>query len=207
MKRTLATLLVLIMLLTFCAACQKTNNTPGDTANTPATTTDTPRDSTGDTTDDATANVPDQYKSVADVWSGITLSESPYGYNYDLNYNGRTDKTDKYLHGAGSWPICDWGEKEISLWLPTSDNVLKYAPTGDEYSKINFLWGMTQERTGVKVNIELASSTTAAQKFPLIIASGEYPDIMTNVSGYYSGGTTTALEDEVIARLPVAATP
>ena len=136
MKRTLATLLVLIMLLTLCAACQKTDTTPGDTtANTPATTTDTPadttdtpsdtNDSTGDTTDDATANVPDQYKSVADVWSGITLSESPYGYNYDLNYNGRTDKTDKYLHGAGSWPICDWGEKEISLWLATSDNVLK----------------------------------------------------------------------------------
>ena len=132
MKRTLAILLTLALLLTFCAACQKTNNTPGDTANTPATTTDTPatttdtpsdtNDSTGDTTDDATANVPDQYKSVADVWSGITLSESPYGYNYDLNYNGRTDKTDKYLHGAGSWPICDWGEKELTLWLPASDS-------------------------------------------------------------------------------------
>lgn len=200
MKRTLAILLTLAMLLTFCAACQKTDSgttTPDTTANTPADTTD----STGDTTDDAAANVPDQYKSVADVWSGITLSESPYGFNYDLNYNGRTDKTDLYLHGAGSWPICDWGEKTLTLWLPTSDNVLKYAATGDDYSKTNFLWGMTQERTGVKVDIELTSSTTAAQKFPLIIASGDYPNIMTNVTSYYSGGTTKALEDEVIADL------
>ena len=209
MKRTLATLLVLIMLLTLCAACQKTDTTPGDTtANTPATTTDTPATTTDTPSDSSDSNVetpidevPDQYKSVADVWSGITLSESPYGFNYDLNYNGRTDKTDKYLHGAGSWPICDWGEKELSLWLPASDSVLKYVATGDEYSKTNFLWGMTQERTGVKVDIELTSSTTAAQKFPLIIASGEYPDIMTNVTSYYSGGLAKALEDEVIADL------
>ena len=86
MKRTLAILLTLAMLLTLCAACQKTDSgttTPDTTANT--TTDTTPSDSTGDTTDDATANVPDQYKSVADVWSGITLSESPYGFNYDLN--------------------------------------------------------------------------------------------------------------------------
>ncbi len=136
---------------------------------------------------------------MADVWSGITLSESPYGYDYDLGYNGRTDKTDQYLHGAGSWPICDWGEKELSLWLPISDSVLKYAPTGEEYSQINFLWGMTQERTGVKVNIDLASTTTAAEKFPLLIAAGDYPDIMTNVTTYYSGGLAKALEDEVIA--------
>ena len=60
---------------------------------------------------------------------------------------------------------------------------------------------MTQERTGVKVDIELTSSTTAAQKFPLIIASGEYPDIMNGVQSYYSGGLTKALEDEVIANL------
>ena len=37
MKRTLAILLTLALLLTFCAACQKTDTTPGDTTNTPAT--------------------------------------------------------------------------------------------------------------------------------------------------------------------------
>ena len=199
MKRILAILLALAMLLTLCAACQKTDTTtPDTTANTPADTTDTP----SDTTDEIPIEeVPDQYKSTADVWSGITLSESPYGFNYDLNYNGRTDKTELYLHGAGSWPICDWGEYGFTMWKPTSDQILNASDNGATYGDVNFLWGITMEKTGVKITFECPSTTTAAEKFPLAIASGHYPDIMVNTYTYYAGGLAKALEDEVIADL------
>lgn len=56
-----------------------------------------------------------------------------------------------------------------------------------------------QKRTNVTVEMELASSPeTAMTEINLLIASGDYPDLINNLQGYYSAGLDSAIEQEVI---------
>lgn len=55
--------------------------------------------------------------------------------------------------------------------------------------------------TNVHIEWQQASSTAASEKFQLMIAGGAYTDIVYDLSSYYSGGITKALEDNVIVSL------
>ena len=197
-RNRISILCLLLALATLLCACGSAPAQTGDEP-APAESTDAPAPAASTEEPEAPAvEVPDQYKSTADVWSGITLSESPYGYNYDLNYNGRTDITGEYLHGAGSWPICDWGEIELSIWFPMNDQISRTVT--DWGDGTNYLFAIMQEKTGIKLDFDTCSSAANATQFPLMIASGNVCDIIQNAT-IYSGGLSKALQDDVIRDL------
>lgn len=59
-----------------------------------------------------------------------------------------------------------------------------------------------QKRTNVTIEMSLASSPeTAMTEINLLIASGDYPDLINNLQGYYSAGLDSAIEQEVIVNI------
>lgn len=57
------------------------------------------------------------------------------------------------------------------------------------------------EATGVGIEWREVSMFTASEEFNLVVASGDYPDMLSGVATYYAGGLTKAYEDEVIQDL------
>lgn len=57
------------------------------------------------------------------------------------------------------------------------------------------------EATGVTIEWNEMSMMTASEEFNLIVASGDYPDMISGAASYYPGGLTKAYEDEVIQDL------
>lgn len=58
-----------------------------------------------------------------------------------------------------------------------------------------------QEMLGITVKYVEADMMTASEKFNIMIASGEFCDIMSGFDGNYSGGASVGYEDEVIIEL------
>lgn len=57
------------------------------------------------------------------------------------------------------------------------------------------------EATGVDIKWNEMSMFTASEEFNLVVASGDFPDMLSGVATYYAGGLTKAFEDEVIQDL------
>lgn len=57
------------------------------------------------------------------------------------------------------------------------------------------------EACGVNIEWRQVSMFTASEEFNLVVASGDYPDMLSGVNTYYAGGFTKAYEDEVILDL------
>ena len=79
---------------------------------------------------------------------------------------------------------------EITLWYE-----------GDDNESTNNAWLAGEEATGVHVSISYASRESADEQFSLLVASGDYTDIMDNVTDRYPGGGEAAISDEVIIDL------
>lgn len=86
------------------------------------------------------------------------------------------------------YPIAD-GET-ITLWYE-----------GDDNESTNNAWLAAQELTGVTVEISYASRQSADEQFSLLVASGDYTDIMDNVTDRYPGSGDAAIADDVIIDL------
>ncbi len=86
------------------------------------------------------------------------------------------------------WPLAE--KKELSIWIVWQNEYLKNP---------NELKGVQQieENTNVHINWNIVSSAEAAEKFSLMIASGEYPDIIRGAEAFYSGGLTKMVDDGV----------
>ncbi len=54
------------------------------------------------------------------------------------------------------------------------------------------------EATGINIEWRELAMQTASESFNLVIASGDYPDMISSVDNYYAGGLAKAFEDEVI---------
>lgn len=66
-------------------------------------------------------------------------------------------------------------------------------PTTFDFFKI------MEEKTGVKLDITVFENESAAEKVSLMIAGGEYPDMMQTFSSNYTGGISKAYADGVVA--------
>lgn len=58
-----------------------------------------------------------------------------------------------------------------------------------------------EELTGIHVETTEVNFFTASEQYNVMIASGDYPDMIKNLDGYYSTGLTGALADEIIMDL------
>jgi putative aldouronate transport system substrate-binding protein len=58
-----------------------------------------------------------------------------------------------------------------------------------------------EEALNIDINWVCPGPTEATEKFGLMMASGDYPDIIVGLDSYYTGGSTQACEDGVIVDL------
>ncbi len=86
---------------------------------------------------------------------------------------------------------------ELSFWVElnanTSQVVRELGET--EYAKV------LQEKTGVKINYQHAPAGQSDEAFNILVASGDYPDIIEYPWINYPGGPVAAIENKVIIEL------
>lgn len=83
--------------------------------------------------------------------------------------------------------------RDITFWTA-------YPPIGitpEEY----LIFTEAQERLNVKLEFTSENLLTASEKFNLMIASNEYPDIINYFNNYYTSSAETAYEEEVVMDL------
>lgn len=79
-----------------------------------------------------------------------------------------------------------------AMWIP---GIEQYVSSPTETTVFEEM----KKRTNVSIEMTLASSPeTAMTEINLLIASGDYPDLINNLQGYYSSGLDSAIEQEVI---------
>jgi putative aldouronate transport system substrate-binding protein len=100
---------------------------------------------------------------------------------------------DTFAEGAGVWPISD-GSETITIW----DGWFPFfSAFFSDYNDTLFFQEMEQ-RTGIKTEFTLVNAEMAAEQFNLMVATGDYCDLMHDVDGNYVGGLDTAYEEGVI---------
>ena len=94
--------------------------------------------------------------------------------------------------GEWTWPLAE--KKELNIWIVWSN---------DYVENPNDLYGIQkmEELTNVHVNWQVVDASSAQEQFGLMLASGEYPDIIRDVGTYYPGGTEKGVQDGVLADL------
>ena len=100
---------------------------------------------------------------------------------------------DTFAEGAGVWPIAE-GDKTITIfdgWFPF------FSAFFESYDDTMFFQEM-EKRTGVKTEFTLVNAEMAAEQFNLMVATGDYCDLMHDVDTNYVGGLDTAYEEGVI---------
>ncbi len=99
----------------------------------------------------------------------------------------------------GSASIADlssYGD-ELSIWIATLMSIENNTESVNELTAIQEY----EEKTGVYVNWEQASSAGAVEQFNVMMASGDYPDIILSFDTYMNGGATAGYEQDIIIKL------
>ena len=110
--------------------------------------------------------------------------------NNDNNQEGDTEGEDNnQTAGDWSWPLSE--KKELSIWLGWSN---EYANDPNELHSIQKI----EENTNVHINWVTVLGAEAQEKFGLLMASGDYPDILRGAEAYYTGGLVQACNDGII---------
>ena len=82
-----------------------------------------------------------------------------------------------------------------AMWIP---GIEQYVDSPMDTSVFKAM----REKTNVTVEMSLASSPeTAMTEINLLIASGDYPNLINNLSGYYAAGIDSAIDQEVIVNI------
>lgn len=92
------------------------------------------------------------------------------------------------------------GRPIITMWAPINPNITQVAQSFDQTA----YWQELMERTGVQIEFEHASSSNDSvltENFNILIASGDYPDIIQYKWIDYPGGPAAAIADGVIIPL------
>ena len=86
---------------------------------------------------------------------------------------------------------------QLTMFVCIPDHIKQYI------NKMEELDGFVEaeKQTNVQVSFHTASNETLADQFGLMVASGDYPDLCSNVATNYGGGLNKALADEFIVDL------
>ena len=174
MKKTLALVLALLMVLALFAGC----------GNEPA-----PANAT---------NAPAADKTAAPAKSDAPASsdpDSPYclaAGRYEVDENGHP--VSKYVYDA---PLCT-NDETLSYW--TTCYTPQYIPEGG-WGEIP-TWQKVREYTGVHIEYVIVDSANRSQNFSVLLASDDLDDIMDGASSFYKAGTLkSAVEDGYFANM------
>lgn len=173
MRKILALLLALTLVLGLCA-CGGQSASAGESSEPASAPAETPA---------AAEEAPVEDSAVAEApVEGSAAEEAPAGdglittdYTYEL-------------------PLFEEGEFTFSMWVSFSDNMSTFMPN---QFKDNLGYKKAAELTGVEVDIESISTAANSEQFNLRVASGDLPNVITNVSQLWTSSWDSAIEDEV----------
>lgn len=114
-------------------------------------------------------------KNTEESAGGINAADSKYGTEYPLDAEGIT----------------------LTYWMPITANISESAQNFGELPIAKEL----EKLTGVKIEYVHPSLTNSAEKFNLMIASGEFTDMIRYSWNSYPGGAQAAIDEEIIVPL------
>lgn len=125
-----------------------------------------------------------------------STSASPSESTADQPSVEASEKPEAETEAVGGLPLTN-EKKTLSLFVTIPDNIKQY------FTDVQELDGYiaAEEMTNVQIKTTAVSNDVFKEQFNLMIASGEYTDMMREVNTAYSGGLTRALTDEVIIDL------
>ncbi len=85
-------------------------------------------------------------------------------------------------------------KKELSIWYYFDND---YVTDPNDLYAIQWL----EEQTNVHITFQTVTPQEASEKFGLMLASGDYPDILRACNGYYPGGLQKAVREGVAVDL------
>ena len=202
MKKVIALLLCLGLLACLFAGC---GNTTEAAASSAADAESTAVEETAETAEDAgteeaptaeegsAAEGPVGEEAVEAAVEEIEIAE--HNINFPNAENAKLDYSNEY-----SLPLSEDGA-ELTL-LTTAVNLMgDLANLGiNEFNDFEY-WQELEARTGVHVSTTELNFFTASEQYNIILASGDYPDLIKDVGSYYSTGISGALADEIIIDL------
>lgn len=187
-KRILAILLAAAMLLCVCAGCGNGTSSADST----------PVEASGaaqEAPEQNDAPVPAESGSVEEGSAAEASTES--GDNTEANANMDFAPHQAMLKELTTQlPVTD-EEVTLTYLLGFESNSLNYIDGGDLMN--HQVWTWLRENTGVTIDLTVVERTNESDKFNLMIASGEYTDLMN--MGNYSAGVEAAYEEDIIIEL------
>ncbi len=183
MKKLLATLLALAMVLGLCAcgsgSTASSASAPAESASEPASAA-APADAPKDDAEPAPA--PEASNAEAESSAEEAPTESSglitTDYSYDL-------------------PLVD-DDWSFSMWVSFSDNMSTFMPNGFADNKA---FQKAEELTGVHVELREVTTTANSEQFSIAVASGDLPNVLTNVGMLWTSSFEQGIEDEVLMDL------
>lgn len=176
MKKLLATLLALAMVLGLCACGG--GSTSSETASGTKSASESEAAPTQETQE---ADVPEDSVVAEDSAAEETGNDSGListDYTYEL-------------------PLVedDWS---FSMWVSFSDNMSTFMPNGFADNKA---FQKAEELTGVHVELREVTTTANSEQFSIAVASGDLPNVLTNVGQLWTSSFEQGIEDEVLLDL------
>lgn len=181
-KRMLAMLLVVVSLLGLMSGCSgDTTSASGTSAVAEAPSEDASTTTAGATDLGSALEIASVNESAAEE-AAATNDPSLELYSYDSNY------------GVGALttglPLTDAGES-FTLWLSVPGNVGTLFKNGMADHPV---FQKAEEFTGVHIEFLEQSAETNAEKFNLMLVSGDYPDLVNGMD--FTGGNDLAVESD-----------
>ena len=137
----------------------------------------------------------------ADVGSAVETSEAEAapGPVHNITFPG-SEKAELDYQNEVSLPISEDGA-ELTM-LTTAVNLMgDLANLGiNNYNDFEYMQKL-EELTGVHVETTEVNFFTASEQYNVLLASGDYPDLIKNLGTYYSTGLSGALGDDIIMDL------
>ena len=176
MRRTLTILLAAALLLGLLSGCGSAEKS--ETAAMPESAPESA--AAGETEEGTAAPVPDSVKETAQEAEASASEEAPE----------ETEPPEP--------PYFPLEEAEhLSMWFAYPPIFSEYADGPEEY----LIFTEAASRLNVDLEIIGVSMAGAGEQFNLMIASGEYPDIIQRFGGYYQNSLDSALDDEIAFEL------
>lgn len=199
-KKMLALLLCMSLLLVAFAGCGSEKASPEASSPAAASETEAPEaEETEETEETEAAEVPEETEDSAEASAEEEDAEELPEAIHNVNFPG-WDKAELNYTNEVSLPLSE-EPAELSM-LTTAVNLMgPMANVGiTDYNGFEYMQYL-EEITGVHVATTELNFFTASEQYNVIIASGDYPDLIKNLGAYYSTGLSGALEDDIIIDL------
>ncbi len=182
-RKLLAMLLALCMIVSLLAACGSGEAASGAAASSVTeASAEAPAEASEAEAPEAPAEEPEEAEEAEEAEA--SAPEEGEGLPYEDTFN----------ENAGVWPICDPGEETLTIW----DGWFPFFSAFFESYEDTLFFQEMEKRTGVNTEFTLVNAEQALEQFNLMVATGDFRDLMHDVGQNYTGGLDAAWEDEVI---------